>query len=192
MMVTSALSASGLTIQTQPSTTATAGVAFTQQPVVRIEDQFGNLRSSDTTTVVTASRSAGSGALQGSTNQTALNGIVSFNNLSHNVATNISIQFSSGALSGATSSAIAVSPATATRLTIQTQPSSTATAGAIFSQQPVVRVEDGFGNLRTADNTTVVSAGRNLGSATLQGTTNLTASGGLVTFANLNYTLAET
>src|SRR5439155_10705039 len=49
-----------LAIQTQPSMTATAGVAFAQQPVIRIEDQFGNLRSADTGTQVTAARNAGS------------------------------------------------------------------------------------------------------------------------------------
>src|SRR5439155_24828843 len=63
--------ASRLTVQTQPSATATAGVAFTTQPVVRIEDQFGNLRSSDTSTVITAARGTGTGALQGTTTAAA-------------------------------------------------------------------------------------------------------------------------
>jgi hypothetical protein len=118
-----------LTIQTQPSSTALAGVAFAQQPQVRIEDQFGNLRASDNSTVVTATRAAGSGVLQGSTTVTAVGGVVTFTNLSHNVATNITIQFASG-LTNATSSGIAVNPAAASRLAIQTQPSPAATAGA--------------------------------------------------------------
>ena len=46
------------------------------KPVVRVEDQYGNLRSADNSTVVTASRSGGSGTLQGTTNLTAVNGIV--------------------------------------------------------------------------------------------------------------------
>src|SRR5947207_11714996 len=95
--------ASRLTILTQPASTATAGVAFAPQPVVRIEDQFGNLRSSDST-VVTASRLAGSGTLQGATSVAAVNGIVTFTNLSHNVATNITVQFTSGSLASSTSS----------------------------------------------------------------------------------------
>src|SRR2546426_5690031 len=57
--------ASKLTFQTPPSATATAGVAFAQQPVIRIEDQSGNLRTSDSSTVVTVSRAGGSSALQG-------------------------------------------------------------------------------------------------------------------------------
>src|SRR5207249_4173252 len=138
----SAATANKLTIQTQPASTATAGVVFGQQPVVRIEDAFGNLIGSDNSTVVTASRSAGSGSLQGTTSRTALNGIVSFTNLSHTVAANITIDFASIPLTGATSSNIVVSAAAASRLTIQTQPSATATAGVAFSQQPVVRIED--------------------------------------------------
>src|SRR4030095_7207212 len=40
-------SASKLVILTQPSSSAIAGVAFAQQPQIRIEDQYGNLRSGD-------------------------------------------------------------------------------------------------------------------------------------------------
>src|SRR5206468_2136401 len=120
-----------LTLQTQPSSSAIAGAVFAQQPVVRIEDLFGNLCSSDNSTVVTAARSAGSGTLQGTTNLTAVNGLVTFTNLSHTVATNITVTFSSGTLTSATSGTIAVSPATASRLTMLTQPSASATAGVV-------------------------------------------------------------
>jgi len=91
-----------------------------------------------------ASRSAGSGTLQGTTNLAVINGIVTFTTLSHNIATNITVAFASGSLSGATSIVVAVSPAAASRLTIRTQPSATATAGVAFAQQPVVRIEDGI------------------------------------------------
>ena len=61
--------ASSLAILTQPSATATAGVAFAQQPVLQVRDQFGNLRSAangvTNSTVVTAARGSGSGTLQG-------------------------------------------------------------------------------------------------------------------------------
>src|SRR6185503_4908663 len=90
--------AAQLTINTQPSTTATAGVAFAQQPVIRVEDQFGNLRTNDTNTVVTASRASGTAVLQGVTNRTAVNGVVTFTNLSYNVAETITIGFASGSL----------------------------------------------------------------------------------------------
>src|SRR5439155_14465100 len=113
-------------------------------------------------------------------------------NLAHNVATNITIQFTSGSLTNVTSGNIIVSAGAASRLGIQTQPSPTATAGVAFSPQPVIRVEDAFGNLRTNDGTTVVTAIRNAGTGTLQGTTTATASGGLATFTGLSYNDAET
>ena len=43
-------------ITTQPSATATAGVAFATQPVVTEEDAFGNVITSDSTHTVTAAR----------------------------------------------------------------------------------------------------------------------------------------
>src|SRR5439155_23282869 len=105
-------------IQTRPSSTATAGVAFAQQPVLQLQDQFGNLRSTangspDNSTVVTATRNAGSGTLQGTTSVAPTDGIVTFANLSHNVATNITIDFTASGVTTATSGTIAVSPAAA-------------------------------------------------------------------------------
>jgi len=85
--------ASKLTLQAQPSATATAGAAFAQQPVIRIEDAYGNLRSSDNSTVVTVTRSAGSGTLQGTLTATAVNGVATFANLSHNLANTITLSF---------------------------------------------------------------------------------------------------
>jgi hypothetical protein len=109
--------ASKLVIATQPSATASAGVAFDQQPVVRIEDAYTNLRSSDTLTV-TAARLAGAGTLQGTTAVAAVGGIASFSNLAHAYATNITIQFTSGSLTAATSGTIAVSPTAYSQLQV--------------------------------------------------------------------------
>src|SRR4030095_12699527 len=141
--------ASNLTIQTQPSATAIAGVAFAQQPILQVRDQFGNLRSTangvSDSTVVSAARNAGSGTLQGTTSRTALNGLVTFTNLSHNVATNITLSFSASGLSGTNSSIIAVSHAIANQLVFAPQPGST-TYGPALSPQPVLKSRDAFGN----------------------------------------------
>src|SRR5262249_13766005 len=88
-------------VLTQPSSSAVAGVAFGHQPQIRIEDQYGNLRTSDNSTVVTAARNAGSGTLQGTLSATALNGVAIFANLSHKVANTINLTFSSSGLTGA-------------------------------------------------------------------------------------------
>jgi len=76
--------------------------------VIRIEDSFGNLRSSDNSTVVTVTRGAGTAALQGTTTATASGGVASFANLSYPLAETITIVFSSGTLTNATSSNVVV------------------------------------------------------------------------------------
>jgi len=85
--------AAKLVIATQPSSSAVAGTAFAQQPLVLIEDNFNNVRSNDTL-IVTAARGAGAGTLLGATNITAVNGAAGFTNLAATAATNITIQFS--------------------------------------------------------------------------------------------------
>src|SRR5204863_430608 len=133
-VVVAAAAANRLSLLTPPSGSAGAGVIFGQQPVVRIEDAYGNLRSSDNSTVVTAA---------------------------------ITIDFNGAGLSGVTSSNVVVSAAGADHLTIQTQPSPSATAGIAFASQPVVRIEDQFGNVRSSDNSSVISAARAAGAGTL-------------------------
>ena len=89
--------ASSLAILTQPSATATAGVPFAQQPVLQVRDQFGNLRSTangvTNSTVVTAARGNGSGTSQGTLTATTTDGVATFTDLAHNVATNITLSF---------------------------------------------------------------------------------------------------
>src|SRR5262249_38761702 len=123
-------SASSLVILTQPSSTATAGMPFGQQPAIAIQDAYGNLRSSDNTTVVTVARNAGSGTLQGTLSCTAVNGVAMFANLSHNVANTINLTFSSSGLTNATSANILVSPAAFAQLQLLV-PGETAAAGTI-------------------------------------------------------------
>src|SRR6266851_2028853 len=189
--------ANKLVIQTQPSSIATAGVPFAQQPLIQVQDRFGNVRNAansggagDNSAVVTAASTAGSGALQGTTGLTALNGVVAYTNLSHTVATNIAIIFSSTGLSSVISTTIAVSPGTASQLAFTTQPAN-ATAGGPFGAQPIVKSQDRFGN----NSTNGLPASLNLtvalssGSGPLQGTTTLdigaAAGNGIAVFSNL-------
>jgi hypothetical protein len=193
-VVVSPAAATQLVIATQPSPTATAGVAFSTQPVVDIEDQYGNLETGDNTTQVTAgSFPLGSGPLRGTTTVTASGGIATFTDLADNVAETITINFtSSPILASATSNNVVVSPAAATQLALNTEPSSTATAGIAFATQPVVYVEDQYGNVETGDNATEVTAALNVGTGPLLGTTTVTVSGGIATFTNLSDDTAET
>ncbi len=188
----SAAAANKLVLHTASSSSATAGVALAQQPVIWITDTYGNLVN-DSSTEVTATRNAGSGTLQGTTTITAASGVAAFTDLAHNIAGDITISFSSNpSFTGVTSGTITINAAAADHLAIATEPSVTATAGVSFSQQPVIRVEDQFGNLRSSDNATIVSAARTtgIGSGSLQGTTSVTVSNGVATFANLSHNVA--
>ena len=180
---------------TEPSATATAGVVFATQPVVYVEDRTATSKLA-TTRPRSRPRSQppGSGPLQGTTTETVSGGIATFTDLADNKAETIALQFTSvPVLTFAISSSIAVSPAGASQLLIATQPSATATAGQQFATQPVVYVEDQYGNLETGDNKTqVTAASLPAGSGPLQGTTTETVSGGIATFTDLADNKAET
>src|SRR5262249_24127302 len=155
---------------------ATAGAIFGTQPVVSSVDAFGNNSSSGlpSSLTVTIALTSGTGPLQGTTSidigSAAGNGTATFSNLEIDVTGNKQLTATAAGLSSAVSSTFAVNAAAAVSLSIQTQPT-TATAGAVFSPAPVVQLLAGFGNLVTSDSSTVVTATRNAGSASLQGTT---------------------
>src|SRR5207244_609782 len=124
------------------SPAATAGQGFGTQPVVSVADRFGNLETGDNSTVVSATLQSGTGPLQGTTTATVSGGVATFTSLADNKAESLSLRFSSGSLTNATSTNIVISPAAASKLAIHTQPASTATAGQAFGAQPVIDVED--------------------------------------------------
>ncbi len=81
-------------VQTQPYPNVTAGNPLTDPVVVDEVDQYGNIVSSDNSTVVTASLASGPGKLQGTMTATVEGGVASFNNLEEDVAGTIALQFS--------------------------------------------------------------------------------------------------
>ena len=170
-------------------------MAFSTQPVVYVEDQYGNVETGDNTTQVTAaSLPIGSGPLQGTTTVTVAAGIATFTNLADDKAETITLHFTSSPVSD--------------RGNVQQhrgQPGGRQPVGDQHSAladgdgrrglrtQPVVDVEDQYGNLETGDNTTqVTAASLPLGSGPLQGTTTVTVSGGIATFTDLADNKAET
>ena len=184
--------ASQWVIHTQPSSTATAGQAFSVQPLVYEEDPFGNLETGDNTTVVSVTPKGGTGRLQGATSVTVKGGVATFTNVADDTAQTVSLDLDGGGLTSATSNPIVVSPAAASQWVIHAQPSSTATAGQPFAAQPVVDEEDPFGNAETGDNSTVVSAALASGAGPLQGTITVTVAAGVATFTNLGDNVAGT
>jgi hypothetical protein len=99
---------SKLVIQTEPLVLATAGVAFNPQPVIDIEDPYGNFVTGASTTRVTASTYSGTRPLSGTKTVIASRGIAKFKNLSDSNAGTIVLVFKSGKLTEMNSSSIVV------------------------------------------------------------------------------------
>src|SRR5262249_4141012 len=138
-----------------------------------------------------------SNIFEGGSNSAAVaasNGVATFSALKIDKASSYTVSATDGALTGTgASNSFSISPAAASQLVITQQPSTTAPAGVAFATQPIVKEEDVFGNVLTADSThTVTAATGNHGTAALQGTTTLTLASGVATFSNLAYNKAET
>jgi hypothetical protein len=183
---------SQLVIHVEPSPSATAGQPFARQPVIYETDQYNNLISSDSSTMVAAFLSSGPGTLQGTATTTLTGGVATFTNLEDDTAGVIALKFSGGGFTSLASSSIVISPAAASKLVLQTPPSTTATAGKAFDTQPVLELEDQFSNLETGDNSTSVAVSLSSGAGPLQGATSVIVNGGIATFAGLADNMAET
>ncbi len=174
-----------LVVQTPPPSAAAAGVPFTTTPVVYEEDQYGNLETTDSGTLITVLLASGSGPLQGPTTVMVSGGVAEFSGLSDDRLETIALAFKVGILLTPPTNPIVVGPGPAAKLVVQAQPSATATAGLPFATQPVIVEEDQFGNLETGDNKTVITASPAGGAGSLQGPTTATVKGGVATFTGL-------
>jgi hypothetical protein len=174
-----------------------SGAAFSTQPRVSLQDLGSNVVVSDSSTVVTATVSAGA-SLVGTRTATAVNGVATFDNLgiTGTAGTAYTITYSAtfggNALTVATQS-VTPTVGAATQISITTQPVG-ATAGALLANQPVVKVLDSGSNVVTGSSASIsVSAS----GGTLGGSSSVSASSGVATFtdltfagtANTNYTL---
>jgi hypothetical protein len=168
---------------TRQSVGTASGSTFSTQPQVTLKDAQGNIVTNDSTTVVTAS--PGYGLFLGGTQSVAVtSGIATFTDLSLTGASGESFVISYSAI-GTTvdTQTIVVSTGAAQGLQRVTRPDG-ATMGTPFVRQPVYRIVDNYGNLKSADNSTVVTAAINGCTGCMAGET-ATASNGVVTFSNL-------
>lgn len=176
--------ATDLFIATQPSTNSVAGTTFGVQPIVHIRDTYENIITTDNFTQVTATRTTGSGDLQGTTTVTAINGVATFTNLSHNVANSIDITFSASGLPNALSNAITVDHALANSLVFTSQPTNGNRNDPISTVE--VQVIDAFENpvdtLGLTVDVTINSGGGNI----TNGSTTTDASG-LASYSDIQF-----
>ena len=187
--------ATQLVMATEPSATNGAGAAFSTEPVVYIEDANGYVVNTNNSTVVTATVGTGTGPLTGTLTATAVNGVVTFSGLKAPTLaqTGLKLTFTSSGLSSAVdATSITIIPNSANKLVMKTEPSSTVSAGGVFSTQPAVYIEDTYGNLVTTATSNVVAT-VGTGTGPLTGTRTNAAVGGVATFSGLAApTLAQT
>jgi hypothetical protein len=184
-------------VYVQQPTNAVAGATITPSVVVVIEDQFGNVVTSDNAAVTIAVNSGPSTALNGTLTVNAVNGVATFSNLSLNTAGVYTLFAADSAdLINAVSSSFTISAAAAQQLVFVQQPTST-TANTVIAPAVTVAVEDQFGNLETADSSSVtIAINSGPAGATLAGTLTVNAVNGVATFSTLSlntggtYTLA--
>ncbi len=143
------LSAGGgskLALTTQPSGTATNGVAFPQQPVIQLQDGAGNPVTG--TVTVNVSIASGSGTLGGTTAVSTGGGsTASFTNLVITGATGPrTLLFSAAGFTTVTSNTINVGAGAPTAITLSAGNGQSATVGTAVATAPAVLVTDGSGN----------------------------------------------
>ncbi len=175
--------ASQLSITTQPSSTVQSGAVFPQQPVIQVSDAFGNPVSG---AVVSAAIASGGGTLGGNMSATTgASGAASFTGLSISGSPgDRTLSFTTGSLPGVISQPITVTSGTPSKLSITTQPPSSAQSGVAFSPQPVVQVQDA-GGLPVSG--VVVTAAIASGGGTLGGIVTATSdANGLASFTDLS------
>ena len=175
--------ANKICFRTQPGN-GTAGVAWAQQPVVFVGDANCNLVNTATNNI-TASMSSGTmGSLAGTTTLAATAGVATFTDLSLTVAGSKSLVMTGASIAGTGTSAVfAIAGNAPASMVFSTQPSG-GSAGIAWPTQPVVRLNDTYGNIASAATNTVTLF--NLGTGALGGGFSRNAVNGIASFAGLN------
>jgi hypothetical protein len=153
-----------LRISQQPSSLVVAAELLGTQPMVRVEDRYGNLVTNYVGSIDATIAGSGGRLVDGSDNDVAsvsalvVSGVATYNSLriEGSPTTTYNLQFASAGLTGTSSNNISISPAAPASIVMQTQPVGGVTAEAL-SVQPVAKLLDRFGNLVTNDNSTQVT-----------------------------------
>jgi hypothetical protein len=186
-------SATQVAFTVQPSATV-AGSVITPLVQVAVEDAYGNTVTSASSLVILAlGANPGGSTLAGTLTRNAVNGVVTFSDLSLNKAgTGYTLVATTNGLAGATSAGFAVTAGMPSRLAVTSQPSTTA-AGSIIAPAIQVSVLDSLGNVDTTFAGSVAMViGSNPGGGTLSGTLSQTAVRGVASFADLSIDRAAT
>ena len=182
--------ATQLVYTTQPASGSDVVAGTSIDLVVQVQDAFGNVVTTDASTVSLAiGNNPGSATLGGTGSTSAVAGVATFTGLGVNlnkVGSGYTLVASdSGAgVTNATSNAFNIVPAAATHLGFVQQPGNV-TAGATLAPAVTVEVLDDFGNRVTASSASIALAPAS-GPGSLTGGGAVAASAGLATFGALS------
>ncbi|MBS0264340.1 MAG: hypothetical protein JSS02_20555 [Planctomycetes bacterium] len=189
--------AASLVFQATP-TSGTAGKVLATVLKVGLLDTFGNVVTTDNTTMVTVAVNSGPGTLAPTSTLSvkAVSGVASFSNLIFNTSGVYTLKVSTATLTSAASGNLTISPTAANFLQVAQAPT-IATAGTALTPAVKIAVKDQFGNLVTAATPVTLTISTGTFST---GATALTAnsSGGYATFSSAiintvgTYTLSAT
>ena len=146
-----------LVFTTQPGG-GTAGAAWAQQPVVTIEDAYGNVAVADSNTITVSITNSPSGVTLSGCSATTTAGVASFSGcvMTKVGSYTLTATDSTDSLT-ATSAGFNVTAGQPQQLLFTTQPRD-GTGGTAWAQQPVVTIEDVYGNTVTSDTNTITLA----------------------------------
>ena len=163
-----------------------AGKAWTPALTVDIENASGQIVTANSSTVTLKVASGPGVFASGSTTKAAaVNGVATFANLIFDASGTYSLIASDGSLTKATTAAITISPAAASKVAFQQMPT-TGTAGQALSPSVKVAVEDQFGNVATGNTSTVtLTVGSGPGAFATGSTTSVAAVNGVAAFSNV-------
>ena len=189
--------ASSLVFTTQPGG-ASVGSTWTNEPVVSVEDGFGNVVTSTNSGSVTMSIVAGgpqTNFTSGTSTVNVVNGVATFSDLLVNSSGGYTLTATPGSIAGVAnavnSAGFTVNPAAEHELVVTTQPASSIAAGDTVTVG--VTIEDTFGNTVTTGNTgsTDTLQVALSSDAFASGTTSLAAVNGVATFTGLQVTTTD-
>ncbi|MCX5760114.1 MAG: hypothetical protein NTW72_01190, partial [Gemmatimonadetes bacterium] len=173
--------AAKLAFTTQPSGGA-GGTSWSTQPTVAVQDAAGNTVTTSSAVISLTLTSANGGTLSCSSGVMASSGVATFGGCNVDKPGSYTLTAATGSLTSATSNSVTITVGAATKLAFTAQPSGGASS-AFWATQPVVSVQDAFGNTVTGSSAAITLALTTPGGATLTcGSNPLSASSGVATF----------
>ncbi len=180
--------ATKLVFQASPPAGATNGQVLAPSTVVALADLTGNVVPTDGVSITAAVASGPGATLGGTTSRLTASGLATFDDLTlTGTAGSYTLDFSSGALTKATSGPLALGPGAATQLFFATAPPAAGASGAALSPAVVVQLRDASNNNVPDAGVTVTAAifSGGGGGASLAGASAMTDASGRATFSTL-------